>query len=165
MKNIEGHFWLPSHPIRPDPIRSHQTRASRSILKMLSRWTPEGHCRYGAKISRGCQNCALYVWTFRPKNKKVTYLLWFWKFLPPPPTWHQIFKPIRMLVTIFISYISRYIHNLYIYLQSMKKIEAHFSWPSVPPVRPVQPVQPVPSNSRFALDFVDAESLDPGGTL
>ena len=31
------------------------------------------------------------------------------------PTWHEILKPIRMLVTIFISYISRYIHNLYTY--------------------------------------------------
>ena len=32
--------------------------------------------------------------------------------VPPPPTWHQILKPIRILVTIFISYISRYMHVL-----------------------------------------------------
>ena len=38
---------------------------------------------------------------FWTENRKVTYLLWFWKFWPPPPTWHQILKPIRLLVAIF----------------------------------------------------------------
>ena len=47
---------------------------------------------------------------FRPKNRKVTYLLWFW---PPPPTWHQILKFIRMFVTVLISYLCRFINNLY----------------------------------------------------
>ena len=54
-------------------------------------------------------------WTFIPKKRKITYLLWFLNFWPRPPTWHETFKPIRLLVTIFISYTSRYIHNLYIH--------------------------------------------------
>ena len=116
---------------------------------MLSRWTPEEHCRYGAKISRGCQNCALYVWTFRPKNKKVTYLWWFWKFLPPPPTWHQIFKPIRILVTILISYISRYIHNLYTH-KVWRNLKDTFDIPSNPS-NPFHPSHPSHQTRRFAL--------------
>ena len=31
------------------------------------------------------QNYSLYVWTFRPNNRKVTYLWCFWKFWPPTP--------------------------------------------------------------------------------
>ena len=76
--------------------------------------------------------------------KKSMYLWLFWKFLPPPPTWHQIFKPIRMLVTIFISYISRYIHNLYTY-KVWRKLKVTFG--DRQPVQPVQPVPSVPSNS------------------
>ena len=45
--------------------------------------------------------------TFRPKNRKFTYLWWFWKFCPQTPTWHQILKPIRMLAAISILYHSR----------------------------------------------------------
>ena len=47
-------------------------------------------------------------WTFIPKKRKITYLLWFWNFWPRPPTWHEILKPIRILVTILISYTSRH---------------------------------------------------------
>ena len=75
------------------------------IYKKMYRWSInpnviEGHFWYQNR-------------TFRPKKRKVTYLQLFWNFWPQTPTWHEFLKPIRILVTIFISYISRYIHNLY----------------------------------------------------
>ena len=50
---------------------------------------------------------------------------------PQTPTWHQILKRIRMLVTIFISYTSIYIHVL----------NTHKSW------------CPSPPKSRFSLKY------------
>ena len=58
----------------------------------------------------------------------------------PPPTWHQILKPIRMLAAIFY-YIYKYVYTLSIYPQSMKNIKGHF-WYSVPS----HPSHPIPSN-------------------
>ena len=65
MKKRKGHFWY-SVP----PIPSHSIK--REWFSKLR------HVRVFKK------------WTFRPENKKVTYLWWFCKFWPPPPTWHQI---------------------------------------------------------------------------
>ena len=39
--------------------------------------------------------------SLEPKTKKFTYLLYFLNFVPPPPTSHQILKPITMVVAIF----------------------------------------------------------------
>ena len=87
-------------------------------------------------------------WTFIPKKRKITYVPWFWNFWPRPPTWHETFKPIRLLVTILISYTSRHIHRLYTH-KVWRNLKDTFDIPSHPSTRP--PVQPVPSNSAFGL--------------
>ena len=105
--------------------------------------------------------------TFRPKNRKVIYRLQIWKFSPLPPTWHQIFKPIRMLVTIFISCISRYIPYLYTY-KVWRILKDTFDVPSIhPSVHPSHPHNKgffskifgefPPQNWNFILTFTSDE--------
>ena len=48
------------------------------------------------------------------------------------PTWHQILKPIRMSVTIFITFASRYIHNLHT-KTVWRKLKDTFDYQPVPP--------------------------------
>ena len=49
----------------------------------------------------------------------------------PPPTWHQILKPIRMSLTIFISCISRYIPYLYTH-KVWRKLKDTFDYRPIP---------------------------------
>ena len=59
----------------------------------------------------------------------------------PPPTWHQILKPIRMLVTIFITCISRYIPYLY----------THKVWGKLKDTFDYCPIRPHPTCSVMFL--------------
>ena len=79
-------------------------------------------------------------WTFIPKKRKITYLLWFWNFWPRPPTWHETFKPIRLLVTILISYTSRYILNLYTH-KVWRNLKDTFRDRPTRPTRPTRPIK------------------------
>ena len=99
--------------------------------------------------------------TYIPKKRKVTYLSYFWNFWSPTPTWHQILKPIGILVTIFEN-IYTYIYTCSFYVQSMKKNEGHF-WYSIPSIHPSHPI---PSIRKFGPSGLACRSaLDPEGTL
>ena len=63
----------------------------------------------------------------------------FENYVPPPPTWHQILKPIRMLVTIFISYTS-------IYMQVLNTHKVGRNLKDTFDYRPTRPIK-----TRFAL--------------
>ena len=80
--------------------------------------------------------------------KKADGICRFWKFLSRPPTWHQILKPIRMLVTSF-DYIYKRLHIWSIYTQSIKKIEGHFWYPI--PSHPIPSIPSIPSHPSVDL--------------
>ena len=61
--------------------------------------------------------------TFRRKNRKVIYACKI--FSPPPPPWHQILKPIRILVTTFY-YLYKYTYTCSIYVQNINQIKGYF---------------------------------------
>ena len=89
--------------------------------------------------------------TFRPKKRKVTFLLWFWKIWPPPPTWHQILKPIRMSLIIFILCISRYILYLYSH-KAWRKLKNTFDYRHFRPHQTLASRSPGLRPLRKALD-------------
>ena len=123
MKKIKGHFSSPSNPSNP----SHQTRRFAPRRKGFH-WTPEGH--YGClvdflsttpnsmifKITTGTCVLKTNFYTHKKKSHVPALIL---KFLTTTPnltsnfeTWHQILKPIRILVKTLIICIGSCIHYL-----------------------------------------------------
>ena len=69
----------------------------------------------------------------------------------PTPTWHQILIPIGMFVTVLITYLCRYIHNLY----------AHKVWRKLKDTFDYLPTRSYPSHPiKLALRARPAFSLN-----
>ena len=129
MKKFKRNFWLPSNPSNPsNPSHpSHQTRRFAPRRKGFH-WTPEGHCGCLVDFLSTTPNSMIFKITtgtcvlktnFYTHKKKSPVPALILKFLTTTPnltsnfeTWHQILKPIRILVKTLIIYIDTCIHYL-----------------------------------------------------
>ena len=116
IKKIEGHFW---YPVPPHPIPNHPIPSNKN------NWTPFRLC--SAESLRGIKSLIFKItpgkcvskanfYTHQKKSHVPTVIL---KFLTTTPnltsnfeTWHQILKPIRILVKTLIICIGSCIHYL-----------------------------------------------------
>ena len=99
IKKIEGHFWYSVHPIPSiHPIRKHDFVFSNFEPQKKVFWdfTKNG---WILKTTGDDRIKKWQVWT--QKSQKSPTCCIFAIHAPPSPTWNQILKPIRMLVTIF----------------------------------------------------------------
>ena len=130
-RNLKDTFdHRPTRPTRPpvQPVHpSHQTRRFAPRRKGFH-WTPEGHCGCLVDFLSTTPNSMIFKITPAPcvlktnfyTHKKKSHLpALILKFLTTTPnltwnfeTWHQILKPIRILLIILTICISTCIHDL-----------------------------------------------------
>ena len=134
-KKFKGHFWWPSVPSNIVGASNTERflKFSKIVHKLLLRLITVDFWNQKFENSREYGN--------------------FENNVPQTPTWHQILKPIRMLVTIFISYTSIYIQIL----------NTHKVWRILKDTFDYRPTRS--HQTRPLASGLDVESLDPGGNL